>query len=198
MRDIIVIGAPVGGAAALMRLTAQLPASLDASVFIVLHSDPDRPILLADVLNAPGRMRAADAVDGERVERRRIYVAADGHHLRLRDGQVHLSVNGSEAPHRPSIDVLFTSAAEAFNVRVIAVLLLHAREEGVRGLEAIRKAGGRAITQRNDQMPERLRHPETSEELAHDHLELEEIAPRLLAYCEGKNGNGNTAPADRG
>jgi two-component system chemotaxis response regulator CheB len=189
MRDIIVIGAPVGGAAALLQLAGRFPPDLEASVFVVLHATPENPILLADVLNAPGRMRAADVIDGEAIERRRIYVAADGKHLLMRDGRAYLSANGTEHPHRPSIDVLFTSAAEAYNARVIGVLLLHAREDGSRGLHAIRKAGGRTIAHRNEQMPEKPRHPETSEELAHDHLEIDEIAPRLVAYVNGVNGN---------
>ena len=196
MRDIIVIGAPVGGAAALLQLAGRFPPDLEASVFVVLHATPENPILLADVLNAPGRMRAADAIDGEAIERRRIYVAADGKHLMMRDGKAYLSANGTEHPRRPSIDVLFTSAAEAYNARVIGVLLLHAREDGSRGLHAIRKAGGRTITHRNEQMPEKPRHPETSEELAHDHLEIDEIAPRLVAYVNGANGNDSASSND--
>jgi two-component system chemotaxis response regulator CheB len=193
MRDIIVIGAPVGGAAALTHLTSRFPPDLDASVFIVLHSEPGRPILLADVLNAPGRMRAAEAMHGEPIERRRIYVAADGQHLMIRDGHVYLAANGVEAPRRPSIDVLFSSAAETYNARVVGVLLLHAREEGTRGLYAIRKAGGRAITHRSEQMPGMPRHPETAEEVAHEHLELDEIVSRLLAYHREVNSWNSTA-----
>jgi|GEM_PF-3847062 len=196
MRDIIVIGAPVGGGATLVQLASRLPPDLDAAVFVVLHATPESPILLADVLNAPGRMRAAEAIEGETIERRRIYVAADGKHLMIRDQKVHLSANGFDTPHRPSIDALFTSAAETYNARVVGVLLLHSREGGSRGLHVIRKAGGRTIAHRNEQMPEKPRHPETLEELAHDHLEIDKIVPRLVAYVNGTNGNDSASSND--
>lgn len=188
MRDIIVIGSPVGGGATIAQLIGKLPADLDASVFVVLHTTPDNPILLADVLNAPGRMRAAEALHGEPIARRRIYVAADGHHLLVRNGQVHLSANGQKANHRPSIDVLFSSAAEAYNVRVIAVLLLHCHEDGSAGLHAIRRAGGRTITHRNESMLHEPKHPETGYVLSDEHLDWEQIVPRVLQYVHESNG----------
>lgn len=188
MRDIIVIGSPVGGGAFIAQLIGKLPADLEASVFVVLHTTPDNPILLADVLNAPGRMRAADALHGEPITRRRIYVAADGHHLLIRNGQVHLTENGQKTNHRPSIDALFSSAAEVYNVRVIAVLLLHCDEDGSAGLHAIRSAGGRTITHRNERMTAQPKHPETDDVLSDEHLDLEQIAPRVLEYVHEANG----------
>jgi len=184
-RDIVAIGAPNGGGAALAYLVAHFPPDLEASVFVVLHATPESPILLADILNAPGRMRAAPAMNGEAIEHRRIYVAADGRHLLIRDGKVHLSDNETEYPHRPSIDLLFTSAAAAFSGRVLGILLLHAREDGVAGLQAIRAAGGRTITHRNEAMPNELKNPETRQALADHHIKLDEIAPRVLAYVSG-------------
>lgn len=185
--DIVVIGAPVGGGAALAYLVARFPADLEASVFIVLHATPESPILLADILNAPGRMRAAPAMNGEAIERRRIYVAADSRHLLIRDGKVRLFDGETEYPHRPSIDLLFQSAALTFRERVLGILLLHAREDGADGLQAIRGAKGHTITHRNEAMPDELRHPKTGETLADHHLKLDEIAPRVLAYV-GKDG----------
>lgn len=192
MRDIIVIGVPVGGGALLTQLICQFPADLEASVFVALHTTPENPMLLADVLNAPGRLRAAQAIHGEAIERRRIYVAAEGKHLLLKDGTVELSDNGAEYKYRPSIDGLFSSAANAFSHHVIGVLLLHTDEDGLLGLYAVRKAGGRTITQRTAQMPDAPRHPQTAELLADYHLELAEIGPRVLA-CFGENGNGAAA-----
>ncbi len=191
MHDIIVIGAPIGGAAALARLAAALPSDLQASIFIVLHSAPENPILLADVLNAPGHMRASEAIDGERIEQRRIYIACDGEHLVLDEGEIRLTSDPEESKRRPSIDILFGSAAATHKHRVVGVILLHAADDGVRGLHAIRRNGGRTVTQRNEQMPEPPRHPETNEELVHDHLHLEEIAPRLIFYVREANGNGS-------
>lgn len=187
-RDIIVIGAPVGGGAALAQLSSRFPPDLDASIFIVLHAAGKSTMLLADVLNAPGRMRAAEAMHDEAIAQRRIYVAADGKHLLIREGKVHLSANGAEHPYRPSIDLLFASAAEVYGKRVVGILLLHAREDGWRGLQAIREGGGRSITHRNKEMREAPKHPETGETLADHHLKLEEIASNVVAYALGAQG----------
>lgn len=195
MRDIILIGAPLGGASALTRLVGSLPADLRASVFIVLHVKPDRPILLADVLNAPGRMRATVAVDGEPIQRSRIYIACVGKHLVLDSDRMRLTSDAEENNRRPSIDVLFRTAATAHKERVVGVILVHAREDGLLGLHAVRLNGGRTMTHRNEQMQDKPRHPETGEELAHDHLGLDEIAPRLIAYVNVSNGNGSSIPA---
>lgn len=184
-RDIVVIGAPVGGAAALAEVISDLPGDLEASVFVVLHATAENPILLPDILNAPRRMRAAEAQEDEVIEHRRIYIAGAGRHLMFRDGRIFLSPNGVEHPYRPSIDRLFISAADSFRERVVGVVLLHAREEGTHGLHAIRRAGGRTVTHRNREAPEELRHPETGEPLADEHLELEEIAGRILSFVNG-------------
>jgi two-component system chemotaxis response regulator CheB len=188
MRDIIVIGAPVGGGATIVQVIASLPADLNVSIFVALHTTPENPILLADVLNGPGRMRAAEALNGEPITTRRIYVATDGNHLLVRNGEVHLSSNGHETNHRPSIDGLFSSAAGAYGARVVGVLLLHCHDDGSAGLRAIRRAGGRTITHRNISMLQAPKHPETREALSDEHLELEQIAPRILEYLHQTNG----------
>lgn len=188
MRDIIVIGSPVGGAAAIAQLVGELPADLEAAVFVVLHTARGNPILLSDVLSAPGRMRAADALHCEPITCRRVYVAANGHHLLVRNGEVHLSANGVKANHRPSIDVLFSSAAEAYKTRVVGVLLLHLNDEGSNGLHAIRHTGGRTITHSNESMPDAPRHSESGDVLSDEHLEHEQIAPRLVEFVHEANG----------
>jgi two-component system chemotaxis response regulator CheB len=186
-RDIVVIGAPSGGATAVARLIGSLPAQLDAAFFVVLHTTPQTPILLADILNAPGRLRAAAALHGEPVTHHRIYVPVLGRHLLIRDGAVHLSDDGHAVRHRPSIDLLFSSAAEAYTSRVVGVLLLHAREDGGIGLGAIRRAGGRTVTHRNELMPEAPKDPKTGELLSDDHVFLEEISGRVTAYVQSSN-----------
>jgi two-component system, chemotaxis family, protein-glutamate methylesterase/glutaminase len=188
MRDIIVIGAPVGGGALVSRITCAFPPDLEASVFVALHMTPENPILLADILNAPGRIRAAEAAPGELIEQRRVYVACAGTNLILQNGRVHFAADEAQDEHRPSINALFISAANAFGKRVIGVLLLHAREDGLAGLYAVRRAGGRIITHRNEHMLQPPLHPERAEPLSDFHLEIQEIAPRVLA-CVAEEGN---------
>ncbi len=195
MRDIVVIGAPVGGAAALTQVIAGLPAGFPASVFVVLNTTPGNPILLADVLNSPGRMHTSDAVDGEVFQPSRVYVAADGKHLALDGTKIRLTIDAEENNHRPSIDVLFRTASACHKDRVVAVLVLHARDGGIAGLREVRRNNGRVVTHRNEHMPASPRDPETGEDLAHDHLALEQIAPRLVTYVSSSNGND---PVDAG
>jgi two-component system, chemotaxis family, protein-glutamate methylesterase/glutaminase len=188
IRDIVVIGAPIGGASALIELAHSLPADLPAAVLVVLHAHPDKPILLADALSSPGHMRAAEAIDGEPLERRRIYVASDGKHLRVDANTVRVSEDAGESRCCPSVDLLFASAAEHHKERVVGVILLHADEEGSAGLHSIHQNGGRTITHQNELLREPPRHPETGDSLADHHLKLGRIAGRVVAYVNGENG----------
>lgn len=190
VRDIVVIGAPVGGGAALIQLARSLPGDLPASIFVVLHTTPGNPILLADVLNSPGRLRVADAGPGEKIEPRRVYVAPDGQHLVVQGDRIGLTSDPAVNESRPAIDVLFASAAQSHRERVLGVILLHAEKDGALGLHAIRQHGGRTVTHRNELMPEAPRHPETGEEISNHHLELERVGARIVDYVHGLNGAG--------
>lgn len=180
-RDIIVIGAPVGGGAAMSQIVASFPLDLGASIFMVLHSAAKSPILLADVLNAPGRLRATEAINGETVEQQRIYVAADGKHLTLtRGGSLRLSADRPACRYCPSIDALFSSAAEVYGARVIGVLLLHPRCDGMAGLRDIRNAGGRNVIQRDEGIS-----GDRDEACSRDLVNLADIGARILSCVRG-------------
>lgn len=182
------MGAPFGGAGALISVVSSLPPDLPASVLVVLHAHPDKPILLADALSAPGRLRVTEAIDGEPLAQRRIYVAADSKHLRIRDGLIRVEEDAGESVCCPSVDELFRSAAEEHRERVVGVVLIHIEKEGASGLESVRRNGGRTITQRSAQMRNAPRHWQSGELLSHHHLELEQVGPRIVAYVHGENG----------
>ncbi len=183
-RDIIVIGSPVGGAAALAKCIGDLPPDLEASIFVVLHTEPQNPILLADVLNDTGGPRAALAIDGEPIERRRIYVAPHHAHLLVEQGKVRLSCGKPDDPI-PSIERLFVSAAQNYRERVIAVLLLHACKDGIAGFRAVHAAAGCTIVQQDSNLPNQLRLPASCSQSCDAHLALEEIGPQVLYYFHG-------------
>lgn len=195
IRDIVVIGAPIGGAASLIELARAFPADLPAAIVVVLHALPEKPILLADALSAPGQMRATEAADGEPLQQGRIYVAADGKNLRLDQDRIRVTESAGQSSCCPSIDVLFRSAAEHHHQRIIGVVLLHLAVEGALGLHAIREHGGRTITHRNELMRDAPSHPQTGETLAHDHLPLERIAKCIVAYVNNENGGGLPLPS---
>jgi two-component system chemotaxis response regulator CheB len=146
-RDVVVVGASAGGVEALRTLVAGLPPDLPAAVLAVLHVPRSAPSALASILDRSGPLPAAAAVDGERLVRGRIYVAAVDHHLLLVDGRIRLSRGPSENGHRPAIDPLFRSAARAYGSRVIGVVLSGARDDGASGLESIVGHGGIAVVQ---------------------------------------------------
>lgn len=146
-RDTIVIGASAGGVQALLELVADLPPNLPAAVFIVLHVAADAPSLLPSILGRDSMLSVAHAIDGEPIERGRIYVAPPDHHLLIEDRCVKLVHGPKENLHRPSIDALFRSAARWAGPRVIGVVLTGARDDGKVGMRAIKLRGGITIVQ---------------------------------------------------
>ncbi len=147
-QDIVVIGASAGGVDALRQLFAGLPADYRGSLFVVLHLAPDAPTLLPDILTRAGPLPALLAHDGDRIKRGYIYVAPPDHHLMLADGVVRVTSGPRENRHRPSIDVLFRSAAKAYGARVVAVLLSGMRDDGVSGLIAVKRLAGTVLIQK--------------------------------------------------
>jgi two-component system chemotaxis response regulator CheB len=147
-RDIIAIGASLGGVEALRRLAGALPAELPAATLVVMHIPPDSPGYLPAILADAGPLPTMAAVDGASIERGHIYVAPPDHHL-LIDGSGHLRTtrDPKENKARPAIDPLFRSAGAAYGARVIGVILTGALNDGTAGLYMIKQCGGTAIVQ---------------------------------------------------
>ncbi|MGE3269901.1 MAG: chemotaxis protein CheB [Chloroflexota bacterium] len=146
-RDVIVVGASAGGVEALAHLVRGLSADLAAAVFVVLHLPVDARSFLPDILNRAGPLPCSHATDGEVMERGRIYVAPPNHHLILEGTRMHLSFGPRINNVRPSIDVLFRSAARGFDGRTIGVVLSGTLDDGTLGLDAIRLRGGTVVIQ---------------------------------------------------
>lgn len=146
-RDIIVIGASAGGVSALRTLTGGLPLDLPAAVFVVIHSAANGPGMLAEVLDNASSLPVAYAVDGEPIERGRIYLAPRNHHLLIKNGSVELSPGPRENRSRPAVDPLFRSAARAYGNRVIGTILTGNLDDGSRGLLLVKQHGGLAVVQ---------------------------------------------------
>jgi two-component system chemotaxis response regulator CheB len=147
-RDIIVVGASAGGIQALTRLVELLPGGLRAAIFVALHrlSIPHEDVL-ADFLSSKGSLPAHIARDLQRFERGHIYVGPGDRHLSLQKGSVRVERGPRENRFRPSIDVLFRSAAAAYGSRVAGVVLTGLLDDGTAGLWHIRKHGGATIVQ---------------------------------------------------
>jgi two-component system, chemotaxis family, protein-glutamate methylesterase/glutaminase len=145
--DIIVVGASAGGIEALRTLIGALPADLSASLFIVVHTSPEAPSLLADILNASGKLPVTNATDGERIQKGRIYVAPPDRHLLVEPNRVRVTRGPKENRFRPAIDPLFRSAAQTYGPRVVGIILTGYMDDGTAGLWTVKQLGGTAIVQ---------------------------------------------------
>ena len=146
--DAIVIGASAGGVEALSILLPVLPADLRVSLFIVVHLPRERPSLLAEIFTRKCAVRVREAEDKMRVEPGTVYFAPPDYHLLLDKGpQLALSIDELVHFSRPSIDVLFESAADIYAERLMGIILTGANDDGTAGLAAIHGAGGVTIVQ---------------------------------------------------
>ena len=146
--DAVAIGASAGGVEVLSVLLSALPASCRASFFIVMHIPRERPSLLADLFNAKCALAVREAEDKEPVQPGTVYFAPPDYHLLLDRGPA-LALSSDEPVHfsRPSIDVLFDSAADIYGERLLGLILTGANQDGAEGLAAVGRAGGRTVVQ---------------------------------------------------
>ena len=141
--DAVVIGASAGGVEALSVLLPALPAESKAAVFIVLHLPRDRPSLLSEIFARKCPLPVREAQDKESVVPGTVYFAPTNYHLLLDAGpQLALSADDPVHHSRPSIDVLFESAAHIYGSRLLGIILTGANEDGAEGLAAVHDRGG--------------------------------------------------------
>jgi two-component system chemotaxis response regulator CheB len=149
--DVVAIGTSTGGPNALAEVFAGLPADLPVPVVIVQHMPPMFTRLLAERLTAQSAVKVAEGRVGEVLRAGQAWIAPGDFHMTVaRNGeQVRILLN--QDPHenscRPAADVLFRSVAQAFGPKVLAVVLTGMGQDGLRGCEAIRGAGGQVIVQ---------------------------------------------------
>lgn len=146
-RDIIVIGASAGGLSALVDLVRGLPRDLPAAVFVVVHTSPDNPSVLPQILARAGALSASLAVDGAPILRGHIHVAPPDHHLVLKRSHVRVGRGPKENGFRPAVDPLFRTAAHVHGPRAIGVVLSGGLNDGTHGLAMIGNHGGIAFVQ---------------------------------------------------
>ena len=145
--DIIVIGASAGGVEALMKVVSKLPGDIPASLFLVLHLPAESSSALPTILSRASGLPAIHPEDCSPIMPGTIYVAPPDYHLMLERGIVRVTHGPKENRHRPAIDPLFRSAGLVYGSRVIGVILTGALDDGTAGLLAIKRSGGIAIVQ---------------------------------------------------
>ncbi len=145
---LIVIGSSAGGLQALTSVLEALPATLPAAIVIVQHISPHIESNLAEILNRRTALPVQRARAGMRIEAGQVYVAPPDLHLSInRFARLHLQSTERVNYTRPSVDPLFTSAAEVFGNRVIAVVLTGFGHDGAVGAWDVKRFGGTVIVQ---------------------------------------------------
>ncbi len=179
---LLVIGVSTGGPFALQKVLPALPADLPVPVAVVQHMPPHFTGPLADRLNALSPLTIVEATNGMAVRPGMVLIAPGGRHLTFRSGPQGLIAATPEEPtsmlHRPSVDVMFRSANEQLNGRVLAVVMTGMGKDGLLGCRDIKQRGGLVIAQDEDTsvvygMPRAV----VEAGLADAVLPLEQIAP---------------------
>ncbi|ALM86338.1 chemotaxis protein CheB [Bordetella sp. N] len=146
--ELVTIGASAGGVEVLSTLLTALPADFPAAVAIVLHIPPDRDSLLPALFAPRCALPVKEVEDKAPIEAGTVYFAAPDYHMLVEpDGSFALSQDEAVNYSRPSIDLLFESAAVAYRERLLAIVLTGGSADGASGLKTVREMGGRAWVQ---------------------------------------------------
>jgi two-component system chemotaxis response regulator CheB len=190
----VVVGLSAGGMQALKIFVPALPASFPLPIAIAQHVEEHSDGFLAEYLNQNCPLAVKEAEDKEPICADTVYLAPPGYHLLIeRDRTFSLSLDARVNYCRPSIDVLFESAADVFKHALIGVVLTGANGDGSQGLKAIKAAGGTAIVQ-NPATAEAYYMPQAALDATPvDHVvNIEDLAPLLieLGSVPGQAGGG--------
>jgi two-component system, chemotaxis family, protein-glutamate methylesterase/glutaminase len=146
--DLVVIGASWGGLQALGQVLSDLPDDFELPIVIAQHRHPgSQEGTLAQLLQRGTDRPVLEVEDKLTIKPRHVYVAPPDYHLLVEQGSFALSVEDRVRYARPSIDVLFESAADTFGEGVIGIILTGANDDGARGLARIKELGGVALIQ---------------------------------------------------
>lgn len=149
--EAIVMGASAGALEALSTILPALPEGFRLPVMVVVHVPPDKRSVLAELFQAKCRIPVREVEDKEPIAAGTIYFAPPDYHLLIEmDKGLSLSSDEPVLFSRPSIDVLFESAADAYGAALIAIILTGANHDGAKGMLAVVEAGGQAIVQSPD------------------------------------------------
>jgi two-component system, chemotaxis family, protein-glutamate methylesterase/glutaminase len=149
--EAVVIGASAGALEALSVILPSLPEGFRLPLMVVVHVPPDKRSVLADLFQAKCRIPVREAEDKERISGGTVYFAPPNYHVLVEaDRSLSLSNDDPVLFSRPSIDVLFESAADAYGSALIAIILTGANQDGAEGMRAVVEAGGLALVQSPD------------------------------------------------
>ena len=145
--EIVVVGASTGGLKGLQLLLSEISPEFPLPIVIVQHRTNESGLGLCEFLAGHSRLPLSEPDDKEPIVNGRAYLAPYNYHLLIVDKSFALSTDAPVAFARPSIDLLFESAADEYRERAIGVILTGANSDGARGLAKIKSHGGVAVVQ---------------------------------------------------
>ncbi|MFA0962205.1 chemotaxis protein CheB [Roseivirga sp. BDSF3-8] len=153
---IIVVGASMGGLNAFKGLLKQVDASWPVSLFFVQHIHPDHKSILQELMSKFTKLKVVQVTDKAVIRPHCLYLPVPDKHLFIYDGHVYSVSAPKENSARPSVNILFRSAAVAYRERTIGILLSGLLTDGTLGMKAIQDCGGLTMAQH----PEEAEFPE--------------------------------------
>jgi len=184
---LIVIGTSLGGFHALKIVLADLPRDFPLPVVVVQHRSSEESELFAPLLRQHVQMSVVEVEDKLEIKEGQIFVGPSNYHILIDDVHLALSTDEPVLRARPSIDVLFESAAESFGEGVLGVLLTGMSQDGVAGLKRIQECGGFTLVQDPATAEGRIMPEAAIESAVADRiLPLEKIASFLLDLSLGQ------------
>ena len=146
--EAIVIGVSSGGMTALKFMFSVLPASFNIPIIAVQHISAHSNNEWIELLNEKSNLTVKEADEKQKIKSGKVYVAPSNYHLLIeKDKTFSLTIEERVNFARPSIDVLFESAAEAYKEKLIGIVLTGSNNDGAKGLQRIKECGGLAVVQ---------------------------------------------------
>lgn len=146
--EAVVIGVSAGGLNALRKLLTRFPPYFSYPIIIVQHLSPGSDNAWIDIINNECSLRVKEADEKERIESGTIYIAPPDYHLLVEKNKtLSLTIDERVKFARPSINVLFETAVEAYRDKLIGIILTGATDDGALGLKRIKELGGTTIAQ---------------------------------------------------
>jgi two-component system chemotaxis response regulator CheB len=189
--QLVAIGCSMGGMQALQTIFETLPADFPLPITVVQHRYRTSNEGLPQFLRHHSKLMVVDTTDKEWLKPGTVYLAPANYHLLVERGELSLSVDEKVEYSRPSIDVMFESAADAYGSGVIGVVLTGANSDGARGAVRIKKRGGFVIAQ-DPKTAESPAMPQAAVDATRVDriLPLDRIGPFLVELCRGSKFNG--------
>ncbi|HEX8618098.1 MAG TPA: chemotaxis protein CheB [Thermoanaerobaculia bacterium] len=189
--QLVAIGCSMGGMAALQTIFSTLPRDFPLPITVVQHRYRTSNEGLPAFLRRHSKLNVVDTTDKEWMKPGTVYLAPANYHLLVERGELSLSVDEAVAYSRPSVDVMFESAADAYGSGVVGVVLTGANSDGARGAVRIKKRGGFVIVQ-DPATAEAPSMPQSAVDATRVDriLPLDRIGPFLVELCRGSQFNG--------